>query len=62
MPQGPAYHAMLAEAKARRARALEMHEGGKTVEEVGTAMGVTKQRASELIRRARAERALAIPG
>jgi transcriptional regulator len=47
---------MLAEARRRRARALKLYERGKTTEEVGVVLGVTKQRASELIRRARLER------
>lgn len=49
----PAYKAMLEDAKKRRAKFLAMSKTGLTVQEVADKMGVTKQRASELIARAR---------
>lgn len=45
------------EARKRRERALELREAGKTVQQVGDILGVTKQRAAELIARARRDRA-----
>lgn len=42
-------------AKKRRERALSLRESGLTVEQVGDRLGVSKQRASELISRARRE-------
>lgn len=43
------------EAKKRRAKALALYQGGLTVEEVGDRLKVSKQRASELIAKARKE-------
>ena len=42
-------------ARKRRARALRLRESGMTIQEVGNSLGVTKQRAAELISRARLE-------
>jgi hypothetical protein len=50
---GVDYERWLKEARERRARALAMREAGKSVQEVGDALGVSKQRASELITQAR---------
>lgn len=43
-------------AKRRRARALALRESGLTVAKVGRALGVNKQRASQLILEARRDR------
>lgn len=44
-----AYQKMLEEAAMRRAKALQLHQDGKTMEEIGAALGVTRQRASQLV-------------
>lgn len=55
-PYSPAYKAMLADAKKRRAEVLAMvEEEGKTVQEVADAMDISKQRVSQMIIRARIE-------
>ena len=46
---------VIIEAKKRRAKALALYKGGLTVEEVGDRLKVSKQRASELIAKARKE-------
>ena len=42
-------------ARIRRRRALALRDSGLTVQEVGDRLGVSKQRASELIARAKRE-------
>lgn len=42
-------------AKQRRQRALALRKAGKTVEQVGDALGVSKQRASQILAQARKE-------
>lgn len=44
-----AYQKMLDEAPKRRAKAVEMHEQGKTMDEIGKALGISRQRASQII-------------
>lgn len=57
-PYSPAYKAMLEDAKKRRAEALAMvEEEGKTVQQVADIMDVSKQRVSQMITRARIEKA-----
>lgn len=46
---------VIKEARARRKRALAMRAKGLTVQQVGDQLGVTKQRASEILRRAKLE-------
>lgn len=46
---------VIREAKRRRARALAMRNAGKTLQEVGDALGVTRQRAKALVDKARTE-------
>jgi transposase len=41
------------EANYRRLVALKMHGEGKTYEEIGAALGVSKQRAYDMVRRAK---------
>lgn len=50
------FQARLEAAYRKRHEALRLRETGKTVQEVGDIMGVTKQRASQMILEARAER------
>ena len=45
----------ITDAKNRRKQALALRNTGKTVQQVADVMGISKQRASELIRRAIAE-------
>lgn len=47
-----AYQKMLEQAPQRRAKALELHQQGRTMEEIGTALGVSRQRASQLVKAA----------
>lgn len=46
---------VILQAKKRRARALALQQSGLTVQQVGDRLGVTKQRASELLARAKRE-------
>jgi len=46
-------------APARRAKALERWLAGETVTAIAASMGVSKQRVSQMIKRAKAERAAA---
>ena len=46
---------MIEKAKKRREKALQLRKSGLTVQEVGDRLGVSKQRASELISRAKRE-------
>jgi orotate phosphoribosyltransferase-like protein len=46
---------MIEAARARRRKALELRNSGLTVQQVGERLGVSKQKASELITRARKE-------
>jgi hypothetical protein len=50
------YKVKLAAAHKKRHQALALRESGMTVQEVGDAMGITKQRASQMIIEATAER------
>lgn len=47
-----AYQKMLAESRARQERALAMRKDNKTMEEIGEALGVTHQRASQIVAQA----------
>ena len=40
----------------RRQIALKLHESGKTMDQIGSRLGVSKQRASQLVAKAKAER------
>ena len=46
---------LVKEARRRRAAALAMKDSGKTFQEVGDALGVSRQRAKALVDRARDE-------
>jgi hypothetical protein len=48
---------MVEQAKKRREKALELSKAGHTMQEIGDKLGVSKQRAAELIYRARREAA-----
>lgn len=48
---------MMAEAKKRRARALALQKSGKTLQEIGDKMGISRQRAQILVAKARVEAA-----
>lgn len=50
-----AYQKMLEEARARRALALAMFRKDQTYEQIGTALGVSHQRAHQLVTKAMAE-------
>lgn len=50
------YRKQLEESEARRAKAIEMDAAGKTVQEIGNALKVTRQRAAQIL--AAAKRAL----
>ena len=51
-----AYEDKMRKAHDRRHQALALRDTGMTVQEVGDAIGVTKQRASKMIKEAIAER------
>lgn len=49
---------LIEQGRKRRARALEMHEGAKmSIKEVAFALGVSRQRAETMIKKAREEKA-----
>ena len=50
----PAYLAMLAETEKRRRKALALQKEGKTPKEIAAIIGVTRQRAEQLIKEATA--------
>ena len=50
---------VIQQARARRKRALAMRAKGLTVQQVGEQLGVTKQRAAEILRLAKLEAAQA---
>lgn len=45
----------IAQAKKRRARALKLQKAGLTMRQIGERLGVSKQRASEIVARAKVE-------
>ena len=49
-----AYLAMLAETEKRRRKALALQNAGKTPKEIAAIIGVTRQRAEQLIKEAQA--------
>lgn len=56
-PMSPAYKRMLADAARRRAKVLERFLAGKTVTQLAKEMGLSKQRVSTMLKRARTDRA-----
>jgi len=46
------YRKMLEESDERRRRAVKLRADGKTVQEIGNVLGVTKQRASQILKAA----------
>ena len=48
---------MVKSARERRERALQLRNSGMTIQQVGDRMGISKQRAAELISRAKRENA-----
>ena len=47
----------MAEATGRRTLALKLHRTGKTYSEIGAAFGISKQRAFDMVKRAKVEAA-----
>lgn len=46
------YRKMMEDAEKRRARALQLRAEGKTIQEIGDALKVSKQRASQILKAA----------
>jgi len=55
------YERFMAEANGRRARALKLHAAGKTYAEIGSELGVSKQRAFDLVQRAKLDASGGLP-
>jgi transposase len=55
------YERFMAEAAVRRSRALEFHRAGKTYEEIAAAFGISKQRAWDMVQRAKADAGDGLP-
>lgn len=47
------YEQYIAAARERQAAALKLHKAGKTYEEIGSELGVSKQRAYDIVQRAK---------
>jgi transposase len=53
------YQQFMAAARKRQAEALKLHQGGKTYEQIGSELGVSKQRAYDIVQRAKQRAAAA---
>ena len=49
------YERFMAQADERRARALKLRNDGKTYDEIGAALGISKQRAFDMVQRAKSD-------